>query len=321
MTAQARKRYLVTGGAGFIGRLLVGALACDPDAEVAVFDNLSAGLPPVAPSPRVTIVVADIRDGDRLKDVFGAFAPEVVLHLAAIHHIPTCETQRAYALDVNVVGTENVLDAAEACGVKRVILASSGAVYDWMEGPLREDTTPLRPRDNYALAKYTNEQQLRFYQERTGRDSIIARVFNAVGRGDPNAHLVPQILAQLTPGITRAAIQLGNVTPRRDYVHVTDVARALAALANMQTDPGLEVFNVSTGREASVADLVGMIGEILGTQIDIHHDATRTRRFDRPSQQGAVEKIRKAVGFEPVFDLRDSLTDVIEGHFQGQPKP
>lgn len=314
------KRYLITGGVGFIGRLVVRELLRDSKAAVAVVDNLSAGLPALAPSARVAMTVADIRDRANLRDVFAAFAPDVVLHLAAIHHIPTCETERAYALDVNIIGTENVLDAAEQCGVERFILASSGAVYDWMEGPLCEDITPLRPRDNYALAKFANEQQLRFCHERTGRDAIVARIFNVVGPGDPNAHLVPQILSQLAPGSRRTTIQLGNVMPRRDYIHVSDVARALAALATGNIGPGIEAYNISTGRETSVGDLVRMIGEILGATIDIRRDVARARRSDRPSQQGAVDKIRDAVGFEPTFDLRGMLTDVIEGRFRRFPR-
>jgi nucleoside-diphosphate-sugar epimerase len=217
------KRFLVTGGADFIGyRVVDTLLTIDASAEVAVLDNLSVGMPMPIRRARLATYEGDIRDRERVERVIVEFHPDTIIHLAAVHHIPTCERQRAYSLDVNLVGTETVLEAAEAKGVGRFVLASSGAIYDWRDGALDETDTPLRPSDNYSLAKRTNEFQLAFWSDRTGGFARIARIFNTIGHDDPNAHLVPDIIAQIPPGQKSVEISLGNLSPRRDYIHADD---------------------------------------------------------------------------------------------------
>jgi UDP-glucose 4-epimerase len=304
------QRILVTGGAGFIGRRLVRRLLAD-GAETTVVDDLSVGLPLPEAAAGLRAVVADVRDEAALDAVFADARPEVVVHLAAIHHIPTCEKRRAHALDVNVVGTERVLEACGRHGVRRVVLASSGAVYAWSEGPLEEDGTPLAPADNYGLSKRTNEEQLRFWAERTGGEAVAARIFNTIGSGDPNAHLIPDIVAQIPAGAREAEIALGNTGTRRDYIHADDTAAALAVLARGEAVAGAsEAFNVSTGADASVAELVGLLGDALGVRIAVREDPARKRRVDRPSQLGCTRKIRDRHGFRPRLGLPDALSEI-----------
>lgn len=306
-------RFLVTGGAGFIGHRTVSALlAADPVAEVAILDNLSVGMPMPGRRERLALFEADIRDRPRADQVFAEFRPDTIIHLAAVHHIPTCERERAYSLDVNVVGTETVLQAAEAGGIARVILASSGAVYDWCEGALREDDTPLKPRDNYSIAKHANEHQLAFWVERTGGFARIARIFNTIGHDDPNGHLVPDIIRQIPQGQKSAAISLGNLTPRRDYIHADDTARAITAIARETGPPGIDVFNVASGHEASVAELVSLLGQVMGVCIQVSEDTARKRRVDRPSQLAATGKIERRLGFRTSKSLRIALEDIVE---------
>jgi UDP-glucose 4-epimerase len=309
-------RFLVTGGAGFIGHRTVSTLlAANPAAEAAVLDNLSVGMPMPAERDRLSLFEADVRDRKRLDEVFGDFRPDTIVHLAAVHHIPTCERERAYSLDVNVVGTENVLQAAEATGINRIILASSGAVYDWCDGALSEDDTPLRPRDNYSVAKHANEHQLAFWAERTGGFARIARIFNTIGHDDPNGHLVPDIIRQIPRGQKTAAIALGNLSPRRDYIHADDTARALTAIARDTGSQVIDTFNVASGLDASVADLVALLGQVMGVSIEVSEDASRKRRVDRPSQLAATQKIERRLGFKTSKTLRIALEDIV-GHRQ-----
>ncbi len=246
-------RYLITGGAGFIGRRVVDNLLLDPAAEVMVVDDLSVGLPMPVSRPGLQTRAADIRDADKIEQVFAGFSPEVVIHLAAIHHIPTCELERAHSLDVNVVGTETILEAAAFAKTARLVLASSGAVYDWKDGPLDEAATPLRPADNYSVAKHANEMQTRLWADRTGSQAVVARIFNTIGQDDPNAHLIPDIIAQIPRDAPAVEIALGNLSPRRDYIHVEDTARAIAALATTPLPIGVEIFNLASGKDVSVA--------------------------------------------------------------------
>ncbi|MER8457446.1 NAD-dependent epimerase/dehydratase family protein [Mesorhizobium sp. M0027] len=138
------QRVLVTGGAGFIGWRCARNLAKD-GARVLIADNLSVGMPMPDMDGCETREI-DIRDKSGMVELTEGFKPDTIIHLAAIHHIPTCERQRAYALDVNVVGTEIVLDAAEKAGVGTVVLASSGAVYDWVDAR----STRMRPGPGLA---------------------------------------------------------------------------------------------------------------------------------------------------------------------------
>jgi UDP-glucose 4-epimerase len=304
-------RYLITGGAGFIGRRVVENLLVGPQAAVMVVDNLSVGLPMPAPHSRLHTVKTDIRDAEKMKQVFAAFAPEVVVHLAAIHHIPTCELHRSYSLDVNIVGAETILQAAAHAKIARFVLASSGAVYDWESGPLDEAHTPLRPTDNYSIAKHANEMQTRLWAERTGAQAVVARIFNTIGQNDPNAHLIPDIVAQIPSGVRAVEIALGNLSPRRDYIHVEDAARAIATLATAPLAKGVETFNVATGEDVSVVELVELLAVVIGVDIAVREDPARKRRVDRPSQVGDVRKIRQLLAFEPRRNLREALVDIV----------
>ncbi len=312
-------RFLVTGGAGFIGhRTVSNLLARTPEAEVAILDNLSAGMPMPAVRPRLANFETDIRDRAKVEVIVEAFRPDTIVHLAAVHHIPTCEKRRAYALDVNVVGTETLLEVAEAKGIRRFVLASSGAVYDWCDGPLSESGCELRPTDNYSLAKHANETQLALWADRTGGFARIARIFNTIGHDDPNAHLIPDIISQISPDATAIDIALGNLTPRRDYIHADDTSRAIVALARDSGPAGVDIFNVSTGKEVSVAELVALLGEVIGITIDVRVDESRKRRVDRFSQLGSAAKIKERLGFEPKKSLRIALEDIVR-HSRRQP--
>jgi UDP-glucose 4-epimerase len=311
MQSSARRRVIITGGAGFIGWRAATQLATAGHA-VAIVDNLHVGMP-MPNGPHYTTHVADIRDEAALLAIFADFKPDTVIHLAAIHHIPTCEQRRAFAQEVNIVGTETLLKVAEEAGVRRFVLASSGAVYDWVDGALDEVTTPLRACDNYALCKLTNEMQLRFWQERgTGREVRIARIFNTIGHDDPNAHLIPDVLDQLFKAQQTVTIKLGNLVPKRDYIHADDTAAGIVALTLASTQTPFVVTNIGTGTEASVEDLVRMIGAKMGVSIVIESDPARVRRVDRLRQLAKVERVFDLTGWRAKATLAQSIADIVD---------
>jgi UDP-glucose 4-epimerase len=306
-------RVLVTGGAGFIGYRVVNAiLAASSNTQVAIIDNLSVGMSMPQARERLLCLKVDIRDSSELEKIVNDFRPSTVVHLAAVHHIPTCEKQRAYSLDVNITGTENVLAVAEKSGTKQFVLASSGAVYDWSDGPLSEDESPLRPMDNYSLAKFTNEKQTMFWAARNDAKLRIARIFNTIGHDDPNAHLIPDIVSQIPMNAKNATIHLGNLTPRRDYIHADDTARGIATLAMDKDGEQIDIFNIATGHDVSVGELVKMLGVVMGVNIEVVADETRKRKVDRPSQLGNSEKLRARLGFLPQKSLRIALRDIVQ---------
>lgn len=302
------KRLLVTGGAGMLGRRVTRQWR-EAGGEVAVLDNLSSGLP--MPEHASLAVQGDLRDSETLNALLNDFRPDAIIHLAAVHHIPTCENQRAHCLDVNVVGTERLLAAAQEADVSRVVIASSGAVYAWQEAALSELSSPLAPCDNYALSKYSNEQQLRFWTGRGPRIGRAARIFNAVGHDDPNGHLIPEVLKQLR-STSDGRVRLGNLTPRRDYLHADDIARGLICMLNdPRTDVAFDTLNLCSGVEHSVEQLVHELGRILDIQVDVEVDPARQRKVDRPSQLGDPGKTLQLLGWRPRLPFAEALRKVV----------
>ena len=306
-------RILITGGAGFIGSRLTQQLLSSRH-ECLVVDNLTVGLPAPPPCAHLRFAALDICDRDPLEKACQDFSPETVVHLAAIHHIPTCEKNAPEAFRVNVVGFQVVLDAAEKAGCEKVVLASSGAVYDWQEGPLREDSTPARPSDVYSLSKFTNEQQLRLWAQKTKGSAIAGRIFNTIGANDPNAHLIPDILRQLqcSHANGKTVLKLGNTHTRRDYIYVEDTAACLKRMVEGAIGSGVHVFNIGTGKEFDVASLARMIADMKGMDCEITMNPALVRKVDRQSQLADITRAVSLLGWKPRYSLTEALRLVIQ---------
>jgi UDP-glucose 4-epimerase len=306
---------LVTGAAGFIGARVVRLLE-DLGCRVIALDNGYVGLP-LPPASALTIPVSvDLRDRAALKRVFAEHQPQAVIHLAAVHHIPTCERDPHLAFDVNVMGTQSLLEALETMpdASLNLVFASSGAVYAWDDGPLNETRTMTGANDVYSITKLTNEYQINGWAQRRGARTRIARLFNTIGNGDPNGHLIPDILTQITDGGEVATVRLGNTKPKRDYIYVDDVASGFVTmLSHMLNGPPSDVSNLCTGQELNVAELVNIMGDILGKRIKIETDASRLRKVDRLQQLGDPTKLQSETGWAPAWSAREALSAIIDG--------
>ena len=305
------QRVLISGGAGFIGHRVSSLLAAR-GTHVGVIDSLASGLPMPQQTPHVTPFQHDIRDRAALAKTFNDFAPDAVIHLAALHHIPSCEANPSLAMDINITGTQCLLDAMQAQRVMHLVFASSAAVYDWQDSALNEATTPTRATDIYSLTKLTNEQQITLWAARTDSRAALARIFNVIGADDPNGHIIPDILRQLDVTQKTATIQLGNTAPRRDYTHADDTACGIVALLD-HLDRGVpvEAYNLSYGLEYSVRDLVAAMGEILGLDITIATDPTRIRKIDRQHLLGDTAKTRNATGWRAEISFHHALRRIL----------
>jgi UDP-glucose 4-epimerase len=260
-------KTLVTGGAGFIGSNLVDALLARGD-EVTVVDNLSTGRrvnleDALANGARLAEV--DICDEAAVGAVLAEARPELVFHLAAQIDVRRSVTEPAFDAAVNVGGTANVLDAARATGVDRVVFISTGgALYG--EGadkqlPLPE-STPIAPLSGYGQSKFSAEGYLGLYERLHGLSGMALRLGNVYGpRQDPlgEAGVVAIFCGLLKEGGVPTVY--GDGTQTRDYIYVGDVVSA--ALAAGATRLGGAV-NIGTGREASVLDIVKILGELAG---------------------------------------------------------
>jgi UDP-glucose 4-epimerase len=258
-------RVLVTGGAGFIGSHLVDALL-DRGADVAVADHLHRSPRPwVARALRrgVQLHVADVRDLSAVRRAFQAARPDVVLHLAAQVDVRRSIADPAVDAQINVAGTVSVLEAAREVGSRRVVMASTAAVYGNPETfPTTEDT-PIAPLSPYGTSKAAAEWYLGQYRRLHGISTLALRMANVYGpRQDPHGEAgVVSIFCGIAAAGGRATV-FGDGRQTRDYVFVEDIVDAWIAAAERDVTGAL---NLSSGVETTVRELA----EVLGVPHDV----------------------------------------------------
>jgi len=312
-------RVLLTGGAGYIGTHLLVQLLQDGH-DVVVLDDLSSGsaealarAESVAGRP-CRFVLGSIRQPDKIRQALRGV--DVVFHLAALKQVSESVQRPGRYFAVNVGGMACLLDGMERQGVRRIVFSSSAAVYGLQaEMPLCE-TAELRPASPYGMTKQVGEQMLAQMATHCGWSAVSLRYFNPVGAhpsgvlGEPlnkAASLVPRALRALLYDdqpltVFGSDYPTSDGTCERDYVHVCDVARAhLFALRALER-PGHHVYNVGTGRPASVREVLATCAEVAGRRVP-HRDGAR-RTGDIPVAVACCDKITRELGFEARFDLQ-----------------
>lgn len=303
------KKVLITGGAGFIGSALSAQLQ-EAGHEVFVLDDLSFGKRALAGVPDARFFQVDIRHRDAVQQVMDATRPNWVLHLAAVHFIPYCNQHPAKAADININGTINVLDTAGSKGsLEQVFVASTAAVYPVAEGALGEEH-PLGPMDIYGTTKLATEKIASEFHLRSRIPVIVGRFFNAFGPNETNPHLFPEIQRQVLAGAR--TLKLGNLEPKRDYIHTADMGRAMGALLDKGLQ-GLEVFNIGRGIEYSVREVVEAFQRQLGEELRIEVDPARVRKVERPHLLADVRKLKQATGWEPQWSIDAGVATLLQG--------
>jgi UDP-glucose 4-epimerase len=314
----AAARYLVTGGAGFIGSNVVAALTLRGE-RVRVLDNLSTGrlglLQRVVTRPElVEIVDGDIRDAAAVaRAVQGV---EVVFHFAAIGSVPRSVEDPVQCDAVNVGGTVTVLDQARRGGVRRVLFAASSAAYgDAPELPKRESMPPA-PLSPYAVSKLSGEGYLRVFAALYGLETLSLRYFNVFG---PN-QLPDGAYAAAIPKFVHAALRrtpitiFGDGEQTRDFCYVANVVQANLLAADTAKKLTGEVVNIAGGRRISLNDLVREIGRALGRSLDVQHLAPRAG--DVRHSLADISLARQFLGFEPAYRWEDGVAPTLE--FMGE---
>ena len=292
-------RAVVTGGAGFIGSHVVEALVARGD-EVHVLDNLARGKRQNVPGGLV-LHEADIRtDCD---PIFDALEPDACFHFAAQADVRVSVERPDFDADVNVLGTVRVLDAARRHETKVVFASTGGAIYGECDGPAPEDA-PRRPLAPYGVSKLAGEEYLQAYNRLHGAGHVALRYGNVYGpRQDPHgeAGVVAIFMSRLRAG-ERPRI-FGDGKQTRDYVYAVDAARA--ALRALESPGG--VYNVGTGGETSVLELLERIQRVAGTKVEPEFADPRPGELQRSVLD--VSRAERELGWRAEHDLDAGLAE------------
>lgn len=310
---------LVTGGAGYIGSHACKALSSAGYTPVA-YDSLVYGHE--AAVKWGPLEKGDILDGARVSDVLAKYRPVAVMHFAAFAYVGESVTDPAKYYRNNVVGTLTVLDAMLALHVKRFVFSSTCATYGTPDSvPIGEDA-PQRPINPYGASKLMVERVLADYRAAYGLESIALRYFNAAGADpdgntgedhDPETHLIPLVLdaaAGIRPHITVLGDDYNTPdgTCVRDYIHVADIADAhVRAFARLGEDGLRGAYNLGTGIGVSVSDVIGMVRQVTGREVNVVRGA---RRPGDPEKLLADARLAEQdLGWKP---QHSSLQNIVE---------
>jgi UDP-glucose 4-epimerase len=308
-------RALVTGGAGFIGSNLVDALL-DRGDEVTVVDNLASGKREnlrAALARGAAFDEADIRDAERMRSVLASARPDIVFHLAAQIDVRKSIEDPALDAGVNVIGTINVLEAARAAGVKRVVNTSTGgAIYGETDVMPTPESAPAKPMAAYGQSKFCAEAYCGWYERLYGLSSVILRYGNVYGpRQDPHgeAGVVAIFCGKLLAG--ERPVIYGDGRQTRDYTYVGDIVAAnLAAAAHPEAHGA---YNIGTGTESSVVEVLGALRKAAGLgegELEPAFAPGRTGELQRSSLD--VTRARAELGFTADTDLVTGMKPTLD---------
>ncbi|HKX30446.1 MAG TPA: UDP-glucose 4-epimerase GalE [Blastocatellia bacterium] len=307
---------LVTGGAGYIGSVVVERLIAGGHRAV-VYDDLSQGHR-AAVAPEAVFIEADLRDREALGQTLDRHQIEAVIHLAASSRVgESVQNPHLYFMN-NISAGLTLLDAMLAAGVKRLVFSSSAAIYGAPESmPITEEQPPA-PTSPYGESKLAFERMLRWYDEAYQLRYVSLRYFNAAGASErhgedhqPESHLIPNVLRAAAGTVNQVEIfgedyNTPDGTCVRDYLHVIDLADA-HLLALQALERGSEIYNLGYGNGYSVAEVVEMARQVTGKWIST--EAAPRRAGDPPVLIASPDKIMRDLGWTPRHSELDRIIE------------
>ena len=321
-------RVLVTGGAGYIGSVVVEELLNDGH-QVVVYDNLAKGHRQSVP-PSVPFIESDLLDRQRLSEAFREHQIEAVIHMAADSLVGESVQKPDKYYRSNVVAGLSLLDAMRDAGVKRLVFSSTAAVYGEPEKQPIEETDTTNPTNPYGETKLTFERALRWYESAYGIRYASLRYFNAAGATgscgewhDPETHLIPLVLQAATGQREHVEIYGEDYVTRdgtcvRDYIHVVDLARA-HILALQILGERSAIYNLGCGGDGyTVREVIDVAKEITGREIPIKIGARRPG--DPAVLIASSEKIKRELGWSPQSQDLRKIVDSAWRWFQQHPR-
>ena len=313
MAKTSGKRILVTGGMGFVGTAIVKQLA--KINQVTVADRLDFGISPeVEPLLRGKKIEFVETDMAYLSPLFSRLAGgefDAVVHLAALTHIPLCDQYPDFSYRSNVIPPLNLF--AHSCPSTRFINFSTSSTYAPELSLHVEDASPLDPIDLYGWQKKHVEELACYYAAKRELSILNVRLANAAGRGETNPKLIGTILQQIRSGET--VVELGNLTPKRDYIHIDDIAWVIESLLDRwPLQPGcMDTYNVGTGHPPiSVEELFHKIASLAGPQVRLKSVAERCRSSERELLCVDSQKLKRLLPDYRPQQVDDWLASVVQ---------
>ncbi len=301
-------KYLITGGAGFIGSHIARALL-EKGEEVRVLDNFSSGKRENLQGLDVELVEGDLRDSSKVTEAVKGI--DIIFHEAAFVSVPESMEKPQECFDINVTGTSMLFEAARKAGAKRVVIASSAAVYgDSTAMPLVENT-PLKQLSPYATSKRIDEMYAELFTNQFGLEVAALRYFNVYGpRQRPDsmyAAAVPIFIRRMLDN--KPITVYGDGGQSRDLVNVRDVVQANLLASQHPAAPG-QIFNVCTGIETRLLDLLDILYEVFPNAPK--HVHAEPRAGDIYRSIGTPKKAVDTLGFKPQISLADGVKEAVE---------
>jgi GDP-4-dehydro-6-deoxy-D-mannose reductase len=305
-------KALVTGINGFVGRHLYRYLR-EKGADVygTVHPDESE-----SPEGGKNIFVADIRSGGALKRVVRRTRPEVIYHLAAQSFVPEARKDPCGAVDANILGSLNMMEAVRLeAPTAKLVLPSSSDVYGRVREedlPLAEES-PVAPVNMYAATKASMELIARVYGVDFGLRIVVLRLFSHIGPGQRPSFVCSSFamqLAKIERGEQEPVIYVGDLKPRRDFTDVRDIASAYW-LAGKKIDANA-CYNVASGRARSIEEVMQILKRLAKVDFEVKTDPSRLRKTEIPIVMGSSERFRKATGWRPEIAFEQTIGDMLE---------
>ncbi|MCB5224438.1 MAG: SDR family oxidoreductase [Candidatus Cloacimonadaceae bacterium] len=305
-------KYLVTGGAGFIGSNIVQELLRQ-GMEVRVLDNFATGkrenILPLLKNPQLSLFEGDLRSFHIVRAAVKGV--DYILHQGALPSVPRSITDPITSNDVNILGTLNLLEAAREFGVKRVVCASSSSIYGNSESLPKVESMPVNPMSPYALTKYAQERYCQVFYQLYGLETVSLRYFNVFGPNqDPSSQysaVIPKFIRLIQQD--REPIIYGDGSQSRDFTYVENNVWANIQACTAPKAAG-EVINVACGERYTLLDLVQMINSILGKDIQPRFEPERPG--DVKHSLAGIDKARELLDYEVRVDFREGLERTVD---------
>lgn len=300
-------KILVTGACGFVGRHLISELTAHGHQVI----GLDMGtMPAWLTAP--TFISANITDAAAMEKIVADVTPDACIHLAAWAFVPSGTVAPAKILDINLVGTTHVLEAfRKTSSTARILFISTSHVYGMRarSAPIQEEDL-LGPDTFYAISKAAADQICLLYAKQYGMNIVVARPHNHIGPGQSPQFSIASFARQVAAIRNGAppAMKVGNLDNHRDFTDVRDIVRAYRLLIEKGSTG--KAYNIASGREVRVGDVLTRLCELAGVKPDISRDPA----FYRPADENPIldtQRIRKDTGWAPVIPLDQTLTDIL----------